>query len=275
MNRREFLLGSAAVAATASVRAAGSERTDGTVRIAHCGDPQLGFGFDKKVDKYRIDLERFERVIASVNAAKPDLCFIAGDLCHDPERLDEDWPRLLKLFKVPVAVAPGNHDMGNSLTKANVERFERIVGYEYMSLKVGDWRFLCGNSQYWRPTAEKERQAKYEAWVKDEFAKAKAAGEKVILATHMPPYVGRANEPDTYENCPLALRETRLKAYRRLGARFYLCGHTHSMLARAYYGMTILNAETTCVNFDELPFGYRMFVLRPDGSYDWSFCKIS
>lgn len=278
MNRREFILGTAAAAVTIRATAQAAERPAKTIRIAHCGDPQLGFGFGKEPDarerKYKADLERFERTIAAVNALKPDLCFIAGDMTHLPEELERDWPRLLKLFTVPVVAAPGNHDMGNNLTKPNVERFERVFGYEYKSLKVGDWRFICGNSQYWRPTSETGRKEKYEAWLKDEFAKAKAAGEPVILASHMPPFVARTNEPDTYENCPLELRPARLQAYRTAGTRFYLCGHTHSMLARAWHGITFLNAETTCLNFDELPFGFRLFTVRPDGSYDWDFRRI-
>lgn len=276
MNRREFLLGSSMAAALPASFGGGVPAGE-TVRIVHCGDPQLGFGFDPKrtAEKYAADLGRFERVVDAVNALRPDLCFIAGDMTHVASDLERDFPRLLGRFRVPVVAAPGNHDMGNSVTRANAERFERVFGYEYKSLKVGGWRFICGNSQYWRPTAEKERQTKYEAWVRDEFARAKAAGEKVILGSHMPPYVSRENEPDTYENCPLALRAARLKAYRDLGAKFYLCGHTHTMLARSFHGMSILNAETTCVNFDDQPFGFRLLTIRPDGGWGWDFHPVA
>ena len=247
------------------------------IRIVHCGDPQLGFGPGGEAAaeaKYAEDLARFERVIAAVNELKPDLCFIAGDMTHVGERLERDWPRLAKAFKVPFVVAPGNHDLGDCVTKESVERFERVFGYSYKSLKVGDWRFICGNSQYWRPTDETDRKAKYEAWVADELKKAKAAGEKLILASHIPPFTMRSDEPDSWENCPMAIRSERVKAYLDAGARFYLAGHTHTMLARAFHGMTILNAETTCWNFDGLPFGFRVLTIRADGSYDWNFRKV-
>ena len=272
MNRREFLLASAAVAVSEAGAGSGA-RSTGEIRIVHCGDPQLGFaapGQDPE-KKYAEDLTRFEKVVAAVNDLQPDLCFVAGDMTHVSEQLERDWPRLVRKFKVPFVAAPGNHDMGQRLTRANVERFERVFGYEYRSFKVGDWRFICGNSQYWHPTEEAERKSRYEAWFAGELKAAKAAGEKVILASHIPPYKLRDNEPDGYDNCPSALRRRRLQAYLEAGARFYLAGHTHTMQARAFKGLAILNAETTCWNFDGLPFGFRVLTIRSDGGYDWRF----
>ena len=58
------------------------------------------------------------------------------------------------------------------------------------------------------------------------------------------------------------------------GAKFYLAGHTHSMLARAHKGIVLLNAETTCRNFDSRPFGFRLLTIRPDFTYTWDFHAV-
>lgn len=256
----------------------GGERR--TIRIAHCGDPQFGFSDPKDAAaSYAADRARFERLIDDVNEWRPDLCFLAGDMTHRAADLERDWPRLLKRFRVPVVATAGNHDMGQNLTRENVERFERVFGYEYTSVRVGGWRFVSGNSQYWRPTAETARRDRYEAWLKAELAAAKSAGEPVILATHMPPFVMSIGEADSYNNYPLAdeglpPREERFASYREAGVRFYLAGHTHCMIARALDGITILNAETTCRNFDGLPMGYRRMEIAPDGDYSWTFRRI-
>ena len=250
------------------------------IRIAHCGDPQFGFGDSADAAaSYAEHLARFERLIEDVNEWRPDLCFIAGDMTHHAKDLERDWPRLLKRFRVPVVATAGNHDMGQNLTRENVERFERVFGYEYTSVRLGGWRFISGNSQYWRPTQETARRNRYEDWLRTEFAAAKAAGEPVILATHMPPFVASIGEPDSYENYPLASdgfvpRGERFASYLDAGVRFYLAGHTHRMIARAYEGVTILNAETTCLNFDRLPMGYRRLEILPDGDYRWTFCRV-
>ena len=251
-----------------------------TIRIAHCGDPQFGFSNPKDAAaSYAADLARFERLIDDVNEWSPDLCFLAGDMTHRAADLERDWPRLLKRFRVPVVATAGNHDMGQNLTRENVERFERVFGYEYTSVRVGGWRFVSGNSQYWRPTTETARRDRYEVWLKAELAAAKSAGEPVILATHMPPFVTSLGEADSYNNYPLAdeglpPREERFASYREAGVRFYLAGHTHCMIARAQDGITILNVETTCRNFDGLPMGYRRMEIAPDGDYSWTFRRI-
>lgn len=281
--RREVLLGLLGGGVTATLASGcvtiGPASSGRTLRIAHCGDPQFGFCRPDDPSGYGEDLERFERLIDDVNAWRPDLCFLAGDLTHRAADLERDWPRLLKRFRVPVVATAGNHDMGQNLLKENVERFERVFGYEYTSLRIGGWRFISGNSQYWRPTGETARRDRYEAWLKAELAAAKSAGEPVILATHMPPFVASLGEADSYENYPLASdgfapRDKRFAAYREAGVRFYLAGHTHRMIARALDGITILNAETTCRNFDGLPAGYRRLELSPNGDYTWNFHRI-
>lgn len=256
----------------------GGERRQ--IRIAHCGDPQFGFSDPNNAEaSYAADMARFERLIDDVNEWKPDLCFLAGDMTHLNVDLERDWPRILKRFRVPVVATAGNHDMGQNLTRENVERFERVFGYEYTSMRLGGWRFVSGNSQYWRPTTETARRERYEDWLKAEFAAAKSAGEPIILATHMPPFVASIREADSYENYPLAdkgfaPRHERFASYRKAGVQFYLAGHTHRMIARALDGITILNAETTCRNFDWLPTGYRRLELSADGSYSWNFRRI-
>ena len=59
------------------------------------------------------------------------------------------------------------------------------------------------------------------------------------------------------------------------GVRYFLSGHTHRLIVRAYKGMTILNPETTSRNFDELPYGFRLMTLRADGGYSWDFHAVT
>lgn len=272
-NRRGFLIGAAAALCGGCAGLRLKSATAGEIRIAHCGDPQLGFGPGGAL-AYANDLARLEREIDAVNALKPDLCYLAGDMVNVASEMERDWPRLLKRFEVPVVVTPGNHDMGNELTKENVERFERVFGYEYTSVKVGSWRFISGNSQYWRPTQETARRDRYEKWLAAELAGAKARGEPIILATHISPVMWSLDEADSYENYSKQWRAERLDLYLKSGVKFYLSGHTHRMFARGIRGITLLNPETTCRNFDGLPYGFRLFTLRDDGSYTWNFQRV-
>ena len=276
-DRRGFLLGAAAAVLAGSGNAQTiKERTSGVVRIAHCGDPQFGFCKCKggPEQAYRLDLGRFERTIDAVNRLKPDLCFVAGDMTNVGADVIRDWPRLVKLFKVPLVVTPGNHDMGERIVRKNVERFRQVFGYDYTAVKVGKWRFVSGNSQYWYPTEEKELKEAYETWLRQELEEATARNEPVIVGAHISPFMRRADEPNDSQNCPKDKRKKRFALYARSGVKFYLAGHIHRMMARAHDGITYLNAETTCRNNDGLPFGFRLLTLRDDGTYSWDFNRI-
>ena len=248
----------------------------GVIRIAHCGDPQLGFCEPRGTEEaYQADLARCERLIEKLNGMDIDLVYLAGDAVHRNTDLERDWPRLLTLFHKPVVMAPGNHDMGQTLTPENLNRFLRVFGSDRASFKIGKWRFICGNSQYWLPTAALPQKAEYEAWFDAELAAAKANGEPVIFASHISPFIYHAGEEDSYENAPLVLRPTLLDKLLDAGVRFHLGGHTHRMIARAHGGMIMLNAETTCCNFDDRPLGFRLFELADNGDYTWNFVPLS
>ena len=102
---------------------------------------------------------------ARVNELKPDLLVFGGDMTQRPGDIEKEWPALLKRVQVPFVVTPGNHDMGNRLTRENLERFRKVFGRDYGALDVKGWRVVAGNSQYWHKTEAKDEQAKYEAWL--------------------------------------------------------------------------------------------------------------
>jgi len=96
----------------------------------------------------------------------------------------------------------------------------------------------------------------------------------VILCSHIPPFVGDAEEPDGHANYPLKGRARRLECYLKTGARYYLAGHTHRMSARGFKDLMILNAETTCLNFDGRPRGFRLLEIETKDEYTWKFVRV-
>ena len=280
MDRREFLLGSALAALPAFAKSGAPQGSPeshaGRIRIAHLTDPQFGFDWTPQDNeaKYAADLARFERAVARVNDIKPDLVLITGDMTHKAEDLSRDWPRLLGMFKVPVVVAPGNHDMGQKVSKENRDRYLSVFGSDYQSLDVKGWRVIVGNTQFWYKTELVDEQLKYEEWLKAELEKAKLYDGRVILAGHIPPFAHAFDEGNSYENYPKEGREVRLLAYRNAGVKFYICGHTHRMSMHGYKDLTILNAETTSLNFDRRPFGFRLFDAVDECDWSYKFVKV-
>ncbi|HRR32943.1 MAG TPA: metallophosphoesterase [Kiritimatiellia bacterium] len=281
VSRKAFLTGG--ISALAGVGFCAEKPVRQEVVIAHCGDPQIGFCSSRAEynrlsadfqENYRADLMRLEAVIDRLNGLRPDLVYFAGDMMQNPTDIPKEWPRLLKKIKSPVIVTPGNHDVGNKLTAADEDRFIDIFGYSYKTIFVKGWRFIAMNTQYWMPTEEKERQGRYREWLKGEFAAAQTGVEPVIVAGHIPPFAHTPNEKDGYSNCPEAERTRFLDACLAAGARLLLAGHTHAYMARGYKALEILNAETTCCNFDWRPFGFRLLKLSLTGDYTWNFIGV-
>jgi len=267
------LTGLAAAMATSAL-AGEVEHSVSAIRIAHMGDPQLGFGEPRGEEGYRNDLKRFEAAVEQVNDLRPDVAFIAGDMTHEASALERDWPRLLRSLSVPVIAAPGNHDMGNTLTRENLERFRRVFGYDRTVFDAKGWRIVCGNSQFWFPTGEEGETSRYEEWVSEELSRGGSLGGRLVLASHFPPFAHNIGEEERYWSHPKKGRAERFDRYVAAGVRFYLAGHTHSMLARAHKGVVLLNAETTCRNFDDRPFGFRLLTINPDFTYTWNFHRV-
>lgn len=273
-SRRGFL---AAFGSVVTVGASGAlGRRDGELLIAHCTDPQFGMGYPRAgklstEEGYKCDLDRCLSEIEIINGLDPDLVCITGDMTHMSPDLTRDWPRLIKMFHPPVVVAPGNHDVGNRVTAASVERFRSVFGYDYTAVTVKGWRVIVANSMYWWPNKEDGLLAAHDKWFAAELEGAKSRGERIIVATHVPPFVKSPDEADSHDNHPLAGRIARLDACIAAGTKFYLAGHTHRYAKRKYKDMSLLNAETTC----NRPFGFRLLRIRPDCTYDYDFVQVA
>ena len=87
IERRNFIFGIAAAGLVPAAAVADENGGPRRVRIAHMTDPQFGFGRTAQDHEanYAADLARFERAVARVNALKPDLALITGDMTHRPE----------------------------------------------------------------------------------------------------------------------------------------------------------------------------------------------
>ena len=278
LSRRHFIAAFGSTFALAT-QAQLLKRREGEILIAHCTDPQFGMGMPRAgramtEEGYQHDLDRCLSAIEIINGLDPDLVCITGDMTHSAKDVAKDWPRLLKMYKPPVVVAPGNHDVGNRLTAESVARFKAVFGRDYTAVTVRGWRIIAANSIYWWPNKEPVLRAAHDKWFAEELAGAKARGEKIIVATHVPPFVRKSDEPDSHSNHPLDGRLARLDACIDAGVKFYLAGHTHKFCEKKYRDLPILNAETTCLNGDRRPFGFRLLRIRPDLSYDYDFVSV-
>ena len=243
-----------------------------TITIAHCCDPQLGFGNDADPETaYQNDLGKLAKEIENLNKIKPDVVFFAGDMTHQVREIERDWPRMLPKIEAPIIVAPGNHDVPEPVTQGKLDAFCKVFKKEYDSVAINGWKIITINSQYCRPTDSVALYDTQVSWFQKELESAKEEGLRVIVGSHIPPFVKTLDEKDEYFNFPTNLRKTYLDYLVANGTLFYLAGHTHTTLERDYLGIPILNGETTSRNFDSRPYGFRLLKIDADLNYEWNF----
>ncbi|MDR1339845.1 MAG: metallophosphoesterase [Prevotellaceae bacterium] len=238
--------------------------------VVHLCDPQLGFG------GFAADSARFEQAIRQVNELSPDMVVIAGDMVHDINdgHAVATVRRQIDRLKPPVILTPGNHDIPEPVTPERLERYRRLFGDDFKAVECKGRMIVSANSQLWRdaPAEETERNDRQ---LSEALQKAKKNGMPVILVTHIPPFVTDIDEKDDYNNISVTERNKLLEQLEQNGAVIWLSGHLHRTVNRRYGKITVLNGETTSVNFDKRPYGFRLLRIYPDGLHDWIFIPLN
>ncbi|MDR1720590.1 MAG: metallophosphoesterase [Dysgonamonadaceae bacterium] len=248
--------------------AEGKNFTAFPVTIAQLCDPQLGF--DKGT--FAADSLHFEQAVAKINALKPDIVALAGDMVNDvsDEHAIAVFHQIKGKLKVPVIFTPGNHDLPDPVTDAGLDRYRKCFGDDFQTVEIDGITIISANSQLWRkaPEAAIDRQEKQ---LQAALTSAAKRGHRVIMLTHVPPFVKEVEEKDEYFNLPLAVRKNLLQRFVENGVILWLAGHTHNTHKNDFGPISILNGETTSINFDKRPFGFRLLTVYPDNRFDWEF----
>ncbi len=232
-------------------------------------DPPLGF------TEYAADLRRLNEAVTQINALRPDLVLICGDLVN---RADEksfaDFNAAKARFAVPAYAAPGNHDIGNRPTLQSLERYRRLVGPDYYSVDHKGYLFVVVNSQLWQTPVAAETE-KQDAWLAQTMATAAKQHRRIFVMMHHPLFVKAADEPDEYFNLPQAKRRELLALFERCGVVAVLAGHTHTTVSTEYHGIQMVTSENTSRNFDKHPLGFRLWHVTAQRPYRNGFVPLA
>lgn len=217
---------------------------------------------------------RFDRVIASVNAAVVDVALISGDLTQGgrPEEM-ADFQKQIKGLHVPVWVVPGNHDIGGKqvpghegvVTETRLALYEKTFGPSFWSKTLGGVRILGLNSSVLGSGLPREA----DQWAFLEKALAGPQKTPTLVVMHYPLFLHTSDEPGgDYWNIEPQPRARLLALLHRGGVRAVLTGHLHRPLFAQEGG--ILLYTTPPVSFG-LPTGrqaegWTLITVSPGGT---------
>ncbi|WP_430972251.1 metallophosphoesterase [Sunxiuqinia rutila] len=223
-------------------------------------DTQLGF----YAEGYEQDVEKFKQAVTQINALNPDFVVICGDLVNMANDSSfSDFKGVMAGFTMPCYVAAGNHDVGNTPTSASLSYYRETIGKDYFEFENKGYSFIVTNSQLWKANVEDESD-KHDLWFKETLKEQGLKKQPVVVIGHYPLYTKTPEEEEAYFNFPLDKRQELLTLFQQNNVRAYLSGHTHQLTINQYDNIQLVSSETTSVNFDKRPFGFRLWQATPD-----------
>lgn len=218
------------------------------LRIALVSDTHVTRGAKESQPFHRV---RFDKAIADVNAAKPDLVLIAGDLTENgtPQEY-ADFKRQIRQFHAPVWYVPGNHDIGSKrvpgkdegVTPARVRAYEQALGPSYWVREFGGLRIIGANGPLFGSGLPAERKM----WETLERALPPTTNPPpTLFMLHYPPFQKTNNEAGgVYWNLEPYPRARLLALLKQGGVKTVLSGHLHKALTNQFEGITLLTTTT-------------------------------
>jgi predicted phosphodiesterase len=187
----------------------------------------------------RLANDRNEFVVHELNRLQPAFVVHLGDIVHPLPAHPAYQPaantakRIFGQLTRPLYLLAGNHDIGDKpldwmpadcVTEDSVRLFRETFGDDWGAFDHGGCRFVRLNSSLLNSNLAFEHEQK--RWLEAELGE--AAGRRIFLFTHYPPYVSRADESSHYDNLDEPGRSwlCNLLVRHRIEALF--AGHVHN-----------------------------------------------
>jgi len=291
LSRREFILGTGALALTPSIARA----------LAPAEPAAEAFTFAHFTDIH-IEPERNAAAGAAmcfdkINALRPEFALCGGDLvfdsCQVPEKrgieLFDLYQSEVRRLAMPVHSVPGNHDVLGLSTKSGVvptdpcygkKMFEDRIGRRYGAFDYKGWHFVLLDSIGITAARDfigliDEEQIE---WLKRDLA-ALGPSKPVIVLTHVPILSAVLQiVPDPWKNGPQYLvtnSQEILAILRPYNVKLVLQGHTHICENVVYNDTQFITSGAVCGNWWKgpragNPEGFAMVTVAGD-SVSWKY----
>lgn len=249
---------------------------------------RIAFFSDTHVSaKHGFFVENALATIAAINALQPDLVVHGGDLSVNGAEDADDLAfsaRLLKRVAPPLAIIPGNHDIGEEphalhlnqpIDAARIARYRAAFGADWWVHDLGVWRIIGLNSLLIGSGlgAEKEQRA----WTESTLAAARPRPIGVFL--HKPLQLESPEEAGQPEwTIDPRAREDYRTLFMEHGVRLVGSGHLHQSRARLMDGMLHVWAPSCGFVFGkalggEQTLGFSLLELSEDGAASARFVR--
>lgn len=186
---------------------------------------------------------RARHVFQQIAAMDPPPRFVMhlGDIVHPVPALPTFHDAVARFREIaapvqlPLHLVPGNHDVGDKcvdwmpadqVSDDYLALYRDVFGADFYAFEEGGLRCLVLNSLLLNSgLADEPRQ---QAWLEAQITEAEAAGQRVFLFMHYPPYLHRPDERGNYDNVDEPARTWLLAQMARPAVEAVFAGHVHN-----------------------------------------------
>lgn len=227
-------------------------------------DPQFGmFESDKGFAK---ETELYEKAVVEINKLHPDFVVVTGDLVNNKNDKTqvEEFKRITARINpsIPVWYSPGNHDVGQSPSQQDINTFISYYGYDRFSFRHKDCLFIGLNSCLIKSNSPGLEQPQYQ-WLKKELSNA-GKENHIIIFTHYPFFINAFDEPETYSNIAVEIRNRYLALFKEFKVDAVFAGHLHTNASANYDRMEMVTTSAVGKPLGKDPSGFRIVKVYSD-----------
>jgi 3',5'-cyclic AMP phosphodiesterase CpdA len=192
---------------------------------------------------------RNQSVVEMCNAIDAEFVVHLGDIVHpipaqtghqDAVRLAEE---IYAQLDKPIYFVPGNHDIGDKpealVAVPTVEEsfygvFNRHWGPAFQSFDAGSLHFVLVDTPVLGSGLDRETAQR--DWLEADMEAASAAGRRIFMFTHYPPFLRQASENEHYDNLGPRPRSWLLGLIERHAVEAVFSGHVHNLFYNHHAG---------------------------------------
>lgn len=242
----------------------GNRHYSGEMTFVQISDPQIGFMDDS--ERFCVSEALLNAAVDSINAIRPAFVIVTGDLLHN--YLDAAQRAIYESGMaridpgIPVFITPGNHDIPG-FNAEKLAGYLDFVGYDRFSFRKGDCALIGFDSCRIKEGSAEAEEEQFN-WL---CARMEQAGDcrHIFLFCHCPLVREDMEEPLSYENFPVHLREKYISAFKKYGVEALFTGHTHTGGANEIEGIKMINCGPVAHAFNNLPSGINVVKVSRDG----------
>ena len=226
-------------------------------------DPQFGFFEENK--GFSRETELYEKAINAINRLNPEFVVITGVLVNDKDDTSQiaEFKRITLTIKrkIPVYYSPGNHDIGLTPTRQDIDSFISHFGQDKFSFQCKNSTFIGLNSCIIKANTPLLEQIQFD-WLKKELLKARSANH-IILFCHYPFFINSFEEPETYFNIPVETRHKYFSLFKESKVDAVFAGHLHNNSSATYENILMITTSAVGKPLSDAPSGIRIVKVYP------------